>query len=104
MEIDFIPARILLIPGIRRVTQGSENGKKTATVVFDDGTHATKAFDGRDDYDIAVGVALCIAEKMFGGHDGFREEIDSLMAEPRPPRERPSGNRNAAGRKERLLE
>lgn len=63
------------VPNIRHVVEGMKGKEHLVTVVFEDGSHVTKKCLSEDKYDLNVGVALCIADKVYGTVSQFHKEV-----------------------------
>jgi len=69
---------LLVVPSIRHIEYKDEPGKEQVTVIFEDLTHVTTKCASGDKFDINVGVALAVMEKMFGSKTAFRKYVSSL--------------------------
>ena len=63
------------VPNIRHVVEGMKGKEHLVTVVFEDGSHVTKRCLSEDKYDLNVGVALCIADKVYGTVTQFHKDV-----------------------------
>lgn len=63
------------VPDIRHVVEGMKGKEHLVTVVFEDGSHVTKKCLSEDKYDLNVGVALCIADKVYGTVSQFHKDV-----------------------------
>lgn len=63
------------VPNIRHVVEGMKGKEHLVTVVFEDGSHVTKKCLPEDKYDLNVGVALCIADKVYGTVTQFHKDV-----------------------------
>ena len=68
------------VPNIRHVVEGMKGKEHLVTVVFEDGSHVTKKCLSEDKYDLNVGVALCIADKVYGTVTQFHNEVKRKLA------------------------
>ena len=66
---------------IRHISIGERKGKKVVCVVFKDGSHIIKECQKEDDFDINVGVALCLMEKMYSSNNKFHKLIKSKLTD-----------------------
>lgn len=64
-----------VMPAIKYITYCDEPGKEKVIVVFEDNTKVIKAPMAGDQFDLNVGVALCIAERMFGSKSKFHKFV-----------------------------
>lgn len=69
------------IPKIRHINVGERKGKKLVCVVFEDGSHIIKECHPEDEFDINVGVALCLAEKYYSTTNQFHKLVKRKLAE-----------------------
>ena len=60
---------------IKSVTANEE--KRIVTVVFKDGDVRMSKCSKEDDFDLEVGIALCVAAHMFGSKNLFKKFVDS---------------------------
>lgn len=67
-------------PRIRHIVEGMRGNKHVVTVVFEDGSHILKECLPEDKYDLNVGVALCIADKLLGSVTQFHKEVKRKLA------------------------
>lgn len=63
------------VPNIRHIVEGMKGEEHLVTVVFEDGSHVTKKCLSEDKYDLNVGVALCIADKVYGTVSQFHKDV-----------------------------
>lgn len=68
------------IPRIRHIVEGMRGDKHVVTVVFEDGSHILKECLPEDKYDLNVGVALCLADKLLGSVTQFHKEVKRKLA------------------------
>ena len=68
------------IPTIRHVSEGMRGKKHVVCVVFNDGSHVIKECLPEDKYDLNVGVALCLADKLMGSVTQFHKEVKRKLA------------------------
>lgn len=68
------------IPRIRHIIEGMRGNKHVVTVVFEDGSHILKECLPEDKYDLNVGVALCLADKLMGSVTQFHKEVKRKLA------------------------
>lgn len=69
------------IPKIRHINVGEKKGKKLVCVVFEDGSHIIKECHSEDEFDINVGVALCLVEKYYSTTNQFHKLIKRKLTE-----------------------
>lgn len=62
-------------PTIRHISYCDKPGKEMVVVVFNDNTKVIKRPVDGDVFDINIGVALAIAEKIYGSKSQFHKEI-----------------------------
>ena len=72
---------IATLQNVKSINVGEKGGKKLVCVVFEDGSHIIKKCHKEDDFDINVGVALCLVEKYFGSKNKFHKFIKSRLTE-----------------------
>ena len=60
---------------IKNIYYNDERGKESVVVIWEDGVKIVKKLAEGDSFDLNVGVALCIAERMFGSKNAFHKEI-----------------------------
>ena len=82
------------IPNIRHVVEGMRGNEHVVTVVFEDGSHVTKRCLPEDKYDLNVGVALCIADRVYGTVSRFHKEVLRRKVVNRPVRKKKKPFRN----------
>lgn len=75
---DFSKCLLLMVPSIRHIEYKDEPGKEQVTVIFEDLTHVTTKCASGDKFDINIGVALAVMEKMFGSKTAFRKYVSDL--------------------------
>lgn len=63
------------LPTIRHISYCDKPGKEMVVVVFNDNTKVIKRPVDGDVFDINIGVALAIAEKIYGSKSQFHKEI-----------------------------
>lgn len=69
------------MPKIKHINVGERKGKKLVCVIFEDGSHILKECDKQDDFDIYVGVALCLAEKYYSSNTQFKKLVQKKLTE-----------------------
>lgn len=69
------------IPKIRHINVGERKGKKLVCVVFEDGSHIIKECHPEDEFDINVGVALCLVEKYYSTTNQFHKLVKRKLTE-----------------------
>lgn len=57
--------------------------KKACTVVFSNGTHETVKCSEKDNFDPYVGIALCIAQRIFGSKTKFHKIVNNAISNKR---------------------
>lgn len=67
--------------GIRHINVGERKGKKVVCVVFKDGTHIIKECQKEDEFDVNVGVALCLMERMCSSNNKFHKLVKSKLTD-----------------------
>ena len=65
---------------IKNIYYNDEKGKEIVVVKFADGTRIVKKPAKGDNFDLNVGVALCIAEYMFGTKTQFHKFVNGKAA------------------------
>lgn len=68
------------VPRIRHIVEGMRGNNHVVTVVFEDGSHILKECSPEDNYDLNVGVALCLADKLLGSTSQFHKEVKRKLA------------------------
>lgn len=68
------------IPTIRHISEGMRGKNHVVCVVFNDGSHVIKECLPEDKYDLNVGVALCLADKLMGSVTQFHKEVKRKLA------------------------
>lgn len=66
---------------IRHINVGERKGKKLVCVVFKDGTHIIKECQKEDEFDINVGVALCLMEKLYSSNTQFHKLVKNKLTD-----------------------
>lgn len=69
------------IPKIRHINVGERKGKKLVCVVFEDGSHIIKECHSEDEFDINIGVALCLVEKYYSTANQFHKLVKRKLTE-----------------------
>lgn len=69
------------IPKIRHINVGERKGKKLVCIVFEDGSHIIKECHPEDEFDINVGVALCLVEKFYSTTNQFHKLVKRKLTE-----------------------
>ena len=69
------------IPKIRHINIGERKDKKLVCVVFEDGSHIIKECHPEDEFDINVGVALCLVEKYYSTTNQFHKLVKRKLTE-----------------------
>ena len=73
-------ASVTFAPSIRRIYYCNEPGKEKVIVIFSDETKVIKEMVPGDHFDLNVGVALCIAERMYGGKTKFHKAVKKIIS------------------------
>lgn len=73
------PVAKLSVPGIRHISYCDEPGKEKVIVIFEDNTKVIKTMVPSDKFDLNVGVALCIAERMFETKTKFHKMVQKKL-------------------------
>ena len=68
-------------PTVRHISEGMRGDKHVVCVVFDDGSHVIKECLPEDTYDLNIGVALCLAEKLIGSTTQFHKLVKNKLAQ-----------------------
>lgn len=68
------------IPDIKHILHSEKKGQHSVTVVFADGSHVTKKCLPEDTFDLNVGVALCLADKLIGSTTRYHKMIQKYLA------------------------
>ena len=63
------------VPEIKTIGYSNKPGKGTVKVTFTDGTYTESHCAPSDTFDLRIGVALCICEKLFGSRSQFYKAI-----------------------------
>lgn len=79
---------------IKGIYWSDKPGKEKTIVIFNDGTKIIKEVKNGDTFDLNVGVALCVAEYLFGGNTRFHKMIKSIAT--RDGKALPAMGKNAA--------
>lgn len=66
---------------IRHINVGERKGKKVVCVVFKDGTHIIKECQKENEFDVNVGVALCLMERMCSSNNKFHKLVKSKLTD-----------------------
>ena len=74
-ESYYKPKTIQRLKDIKSIYYNDEVGKESVVVIWEDGVKIVKKLAEGDSFDLNVGVALCIAERMFGSKNAFHKEI-----------------------------
>lgn len=77
----FISIKSRTIPKIRHIDVGERKGKKLVCVVFEDDSHIIKECHPEDEFDINVGVALCLVEKYYSTTNQFHKLVKRKLTE-----------------------
>lgn len=77
----FSPVKGRTIPKIRHINIGERKDKKLVCVVFEDGSHIIKECHPEDEFDINVGVALCLVEKYYSTTNQFHKLVKRKLTE-----------------------
>lgn len=78
-DFGFSSIRGRTIPKIRHINVGKRKGKKLVCVVFEDGSHVIKECHQEDEFDINVGVALCLVEKYYSTANQFHKLVNKKL-------------------------
>lgn len=73
-------ASVASTPSIRRIYYCNEPGKEKVIVIFSDETKVIKEMVPGDHFDLNVGVALCVAERMYGGKTKFHKAVKKIIS------------------------
>lgn len=73
-------ASVTSTPSIRRIYYCDESGKEKVIVIFSDETKVIKEMVPGDHFDLNVGVALCVAERMYGGKTKFHKAVKKIIS------------------------
>ena len=65
-------------PAIRSIHYCDEPGKEKTIVIFADGSKVIKELVAGDKFDLNVGVALCVAERMYGGKTPYHKMVKKI--------------------------
>ena len=88
------------IPTIRHISHCTKPGKECVVVVFDDNTKVITTPKGGDVFDLNIGVALAITEKMFGTKSQYHKFIrEHNVEEQRRKKEAERKDRKKASKK-----
>lgn len=60
---------------IKGISYCDKKGKEKVIVIFKDGRKVIKEMNSEDNFDLNVGVALCIADYLFGSKTQFHKEV-----------------------------
>lgn len=69
------------IPTIRHISEGMRGKNHVVCVVFNDGSHVIKECLPEDKYDLNVGVALCLADKLIGSTTQYHKLIKRKLTQ-----------------------
>lgn len=64
---------------IKGISYCDTKGKEKVIVLFKDGSKVIKEMNSEDNFDLNVGVALCIADYLFGSKTQFHKEVQSKL-------------------------
>lgn len=67
-----------IIPTIKNIFFCDEPGKEKTIVLFEDGTKVIKNVVEGDKFDLNVGVALCVAERVYGGKSRYHKMVKKI--------------------------
>lgn len=71
--------RIRKFDAIKGISYCDAKGKEKVIVLFKDGSKVIKEMNPDDNFDLNVGVALCLADHLFGSKTQFHKEIQSKL-------------------------
>lgn len=74
-----VVSKALKLDCIKGISYCDEKGKEKVIVLFKDGSKIIKKPAGGDDFDLNVGVALCLAEYIFGSKSQYHKEIQRKL-------------------------
>lgn len=72
---DILDTPVMVMPEIRNIYYCAEPGREKVIVIFKDNTKIIKRPAGGDVFDLKVGVAMCMADKMFGSNSRFSKFV-----------------------------
>lgn len=64
---------------IKGISYCDTKGKEKVIVIFKDGSKVIKEMNSEDNFDLNVGVALCLADHLFGSKTQFHKEVQSKL-------------------------
>ena len=64
---------------IRRIKACEEPGKEKVIVTFEDGSRVVKSLKNGDTFDLNIGVALAVMEKIYGTKSQYHKVIQSKL-------------------------
>ena len=76
---------------IKGISYCDAKGKEKVIVIFKDGRKVIKEMSPGDNFDLNVGVALCIADYLFGSKTQFHKEVQSKLVASKKKEEGASG-------------
>lgn len=77
---NFVDIEPIPVPVIKQIYYCDKPGKEKVIVIFDDQSKIIKEMCQGDSFDLNVGVALCIAEKLYGSKSKFHKIVKQFTA------------------------